>query len=338
MVNLGIAGMGYIGRVHLEACGKVPGVQVRAVAALEAEEIRNTFPGLQIYPSYQELFRGERLDAVIICIPTYLHEEATVEAAARGCHILCEKAMALDAGSAKRMVQAAQAHGRILMVAHILRFWPQYARIKELIDAGEIGSIRSVTAYRLAKYPPWSNWFRDPAKSGGCLLDLQIHDVDFIHWILGHPQSVYTVGIQVPTGSWDHVHTTLTYPHARASIEASYLMPESWPFTTGIYVLGAEGALEYTFRVGANIQEREQASHFFRLYKSDGSVSEPTVSTEDMFVAQLRYFVRCVADHQPPRLCPPEEACQVMQVMTASRQSAECGQVVALGDDHGCLA
>ena len=125
MVNLGIAGMGYIGRVHLEACGKVPGFQVRAVAALEAEEIRNTFPGLQIYPSYQELFRGERLDAVIICIPTYLHEEATVEAAARGCHILCEKAMALDAGSAKRMVQAAQAHGRCnvinaLLMLHLL--------------------------------------------------------------------------------------------------------------------------------------------------------------------------------------------------------------------------
>ena len=85
------------------------------------------------------------------------------------------------------------------------------------------------------------------------------------------------------------------------------------------------GALEYTFRVGANIQEREQASHFFRLYKSDGTVSEPAASTDDMFVAQLRYFAHCVAERQPPRLCPPEETCQAMQVMTASRQSAERG-------------
>ena len=336
MLNLGIAGMGYIGRVHLEAARKVPGVQVLAVATLQPQEIRDTFPGLQIYPSYPELLCDDRLDAVIICLPTDLHEEATVKAAEHGRHILCEKPMGLDAASAQRMLQAAQAHGRILMVAHILRFWPQYARIKELIEAGEVGSIRSVTARRLSKYPPWSDWFRNPARSGGCLLDLQVHDVDFIHWILGHPRSVYTVGIQSPTGSWDHVHTTLTYPQAQASLEASLLMPESWPFTTSMYVLGTEGALEYTFRVGANIQEREQALHFFRLYKSDGAVSEPTASTDDMFVAQLRYFVHCVAERQLPRLCPPEETCQVMQVMTASRQSADSGRVIALREEPGC--
>ena len=338
MINLGIAGMGYIGKVHLEAARKVPSAQVLAVATLEPEKLRDLAPGLQVYPSYSDLFRDDRLDAVIICLPTDLHEEAAVMAAQCGRHILCEKSMALDAASAQRMLRAAQTHGRILMVAHILRFWPQYARIKQLIDAGEIGSIHSVTASRLSKYPPWSDWFRDPARSGGCLLDLQIHDVDFIHWILGHPQTVYTVGIQSPTGSWDHVHTTLTYPHSQASIEASLMMPESWPFSTSILATGTEGTLEYTFRVGANIQERDQASHFFRLYKSDGTVSEPTASTEDAFVAQLSYFVRCVAERQPPRLCPPEETCQVMQVMTASRQSADSGRIISLGDVQGGLS
>jgi predicted dehydrogenase len=330
MLNLGIAGMGYMGRVHLEASRQVPGVQVLAVATLEPEKIRATYPGLMIYPSYPELLRDDHLDAVIICLPTDLHEEATVKAAEHGRHILCEKPMGLDAASAQRVLQAAQAHGRILMVAHVLRFWPQYARIKELIEAGEVGSIRSVSAYRLSKFPDWSDWFRNPARSGGCLLDLQVHDVDFVHWILGHPQSVYTVGTRTAPGSWDHVHTTLKYPQAQASLEASSLMPSSWPFTTGIYVLGTEGALEYTFRVGANIQERAQASHFFRLYKSDGAVSEPAASTDDAFVAQLRYFTHCVAQRQPPSFCPPEETCQVMQVMTASRQSAESGRIIAL--------
>jgi predicted dehydrogenase len=114
-------------------------------------------------------------------------------------------------------------------------------------------------------------------------------------------------------------------------------MPESFPFTTSIYVLGTRGALEYTFRVGANIQEREQAVHFFRLYKSDGTVSEPPASTDDMFVAQLRYFVHCVAERQPPRLCPLEQTCQVMQVMTASRQSADSGRVIELPEERGCM-
>ena len=336
MLNLGIAGMGYIGRVHLEASQKVPGVQVLAAATLQPEEIRAKFPGLQVYSSYFELLRDDHLDAVIICLPTDLHEAATVEAAERGRHILCEKPMALDAASAQRMLQVAEAHGRILMVAQVLRFWPQYARIKELIEAGEVGSVRSIATSRLSTFPHWGQWFRNPARSGGGLLDLQVHDVDFIHWILGHPQSVHTVGTQSPTGSWDHAHTTLNYPQAHASLEASLLMPSSWPFTSSIYVLGTEGALEYTFRVGANVQERNQATHFFRLYKSDGTVSEPAISPDDAYVAQLRYFTQCVAQRQPPRLCAPEETCQVMQVMTASRQSAESGRVIALGEIPGC--
>jgi len=332
MVNLGIAGMGYIGRVHLEASRKVPEARLVAVVARQPGPILDSFPGVCIYSSYKELLDDDRIDAVLICLPTDLHERVAVEAAERGRHILCEKPMALDAASAERMLRAAESHASILMVAHVLRFWPQYARIKGLIDSGEIGAIRSVSAHRLSKFPEWSEWFRNPARSGGALLDLAVHDVDFIHWIMGRPLSVRTVGILSPEGRWDHVHTTLTYPDAQASVEASLLMPEPWPFSTSILVLGTEGAIEYTFRVSANIQEREQASHFFRLYKSDGQVCEPAVPKEDMFAAQLRYFVSCVAERKPPALCPPEETCQVMQVMAASRQSAESGQVVELGD------
>ena len=332
MVNLGIAGMGYIGRVHLEASRKVSEARVLAVASLRHRPVLDSHSGLRVYSGYKELLEDDRLDAVVICLPTDLHERVTVEAAERGRHILCEKPMGLDAASAERMLRAAQSHGSILMVAHVLRFWPQYARIKELVDSGAIGSVRSITAQRLSKFPDWSDWFRNPARSGGGLLDLQVHDVDFIHWIMGHPLSVRTVGIPSPEGSWDHVHTTLTYPGAQASVVASLLMPESWPFSTSILVLGTQGAIEYTFRVGANIQEREQASHFFRWYKSDGQVCEPAVSAEDMFAAQLRYFVSCVAGGQPPLLCAPEETLRVMKVMAASRQSAESGQVLELRD------
>ncbi len=111
------------------------------------------------------------------------------------------------------------------------------------------------------------------------------------------------------------------------------MMPEAWPFTTRILVYGSEGALEYNFRVGTNIQERDSAEHFFRLYKNDGKVSEPACSTEDAFVAQLTYFVKCVTEHQQPLRCPPEETCQVMEVMTALRQSADSGSIITLGKD-----
>jgi predicted dehydrogenase len=330
MINLGIAGMGFIGRVHLDASRHVLEARVVAVATRRPEKIRDSYPALQIYSHYEDLVRDDRLDAVLICVPTYLHEQVALAAVESGRHILCEKAMALDAPSAQRMLHAAQRHGRILMVAHVLRFWPQYARIKELVDSGEIGAVRSITAERLATYPPWGEWFRDPEKSGGCILDLQVHDVDFIHWILGNPRSVHTVGVQSPMKSWDHVHTTLAYAGAQATIEASLMMPRGWPFSTSIRILGTEGALEYSFRVGTNIQEREEATCFFRLYKSDGTATEPEVTSEDMYVAQLRYFARCIAAREAPLLCPAEESYQVMQVMAASRRSADNGQIIRL--------
>jgi UDP-N-acetylglucosamine 3-dehydrogenase len=330
MINLGIIGMGHIGRIHLEVARRVPNLRVWAVATSRPEAVRRSNPDLMLYPSYTELLGDRQLDAVVICLPTYLHEPCAIEAAERGFHVLCEKPMALDAAAALRMVKAADHNGRILMMAQVLRFWPHYVRIKELIASHAVGSVRWASAYRLAQYPPWADWFRDPAKSGGCLLDLQIHDVDFLHWILGHPHQVYTIGVRSTTKSWDHVFTTLSYPDVQATAEATYLMPNSWPFTTGIRVVGTKGAIEYFFRMGGNVEEREKATQNLRLYGQDGKVSEPAVSNEDPYVAQLRHFAHCVSQREVSPICPPEESYRVMTVMAGCRKSVENRRVVEL--------
>ena len=91
MVNLGIAGMGYIGRVHLEASRKVPEAEVVAVATLQAQPDSRLFPVVRVYSSYKELLEDDRLEAVVICLPTDLHEQVALEASERGRHVLCEK-------------------------------------------------------------------------------------------------------------------------------------------------------------------------------------------------------------------------------------------------------
>lgn len=208
------------------------------------------------------------------------------------------------------------------------RFWPQYARIKQLVSEGAIGSLRAASVYRLAHYPAWSEWFRDPQKSGGCLLDLQVHDVDFVYWLAGFPREVRTTGIRSATGSWDHAVTTLGYADATANIESTYLMPDSWPFSCGIRVVGATGCLEYTFRVAGNVEQREQATDKLVLYGADGAITELKVEPEDMYVAQLRYFTACVEKREAPAICPPEESHDVMRIMTACQQSVESGRPV----------
>lgn len=329
-MKIGIAGLGYIGEVHLRAAEKIPESRVVACATSRAEEIRQRFPGLRVHPTYQDLLNDADLEAVAICVPTYLHEQYTLAALGKGLHVLCEKPMALEPQAAGNMVAAARSSGRILMIAQVLRFWPQYVRIKQIVESGAIGTVQTVAASRLAKSPPRDTWFHDPAKSGGCLLDLQIHDVDFIHWLLGAPDHVRTYGIQSASGCWDHVFTTLSYPGAIATVEGSFLMPDSRPFTSAIRVAGTKGSIEYEFKVGTNVQDRDEASHHFRLYKAGAESSEPAAETEDAYVAQLRYFSRCVEHGQDPEICSPDESCSVMKVMEASRQSAETGQTLAL--------
>jgi predicted dehydrogenase len=322
MVRIGLIGLGHIGRIHCEAARQVAGAQLAAIGTSHPDEARRICgPEVAVCTNYAELLHRSDLDAVVICVPTYLHEQFVVEALDRGLAVLCEKPFALDVASAQRMLDAARRNQKCLMIAQVLRFWPPYARIKELVAAGAIGPVQAIAAYRLAQYPPWGDWFRDPLKSGGALLDMQVHDADFVYWLLGSPQEVYAAGLQSQTGSWDQVTTLIQYPSAVASLESTYLMPEAWPFTCGIRVTGSCGCLEFTFRVGGNVEHRDQASTSFVLYAHDDTVTEPAFADEDMYVAQLRYFLECVECPQPPDRCPPEQTLEVIKIMQACQRS-----------------
>jgi predicted dehydrogenase len=325
VIRYGIAGLGYIGRTHLAAAAKVAGVRVVAACDQAAESIRPRFPELRVYPDAEELFSDSEIDAVIICVPTWLHERYTIAAAEAGKHVLCEKPFALDAAQASRMLAASRKSGAKLMIAQVLRFWPHYVRMVELVRSGAVGNVQSISAWRLAAYPSWSSWFRNPQQSGGCLLDLQIHDLDIVYWLLGAPEAVFTIAVRSAAGSPDHVFTTLRYRQQIAHIEASYLMPERWPFQTGMRVHGTEGCLAYSFAVEGNIQERAQAAHRFAIHRPNMDAGEIDVEPADPFVEQLRYFTRQLEEGGTPERCPPEDSLAVMRIAGASEVSASTG-------------
>src|SRR5581483_756749 len=140
--------------------------------------------------------------------------------------------------------------GKVLMIAQVLRFWPEYVALEAFIQNGSLGRALSAVASRLSQRPAWANWFANPDESGGAVLDLMVHDLDALNWILGKPQTVYARGHETKKGSWDHVVTIVDYGKAQALIEGSEFMPPGYPFTMKLEVLCEKGRAEFNFRAG----------------------------------------------------------------------------------------
>ena len=330
MLRIGIAGMGFIGQTHYEAARSIPEMRVVAVASARADEVHESYPELEVV-SYEDLYRDRRLDAILVCLPTFLHERSVIDALTNGRHVLCEKPLALDADSAARIVSAVKRSGRYIhgfASAAFLAAVCAYAgtceerrsrcpSFGELLPVGDLSAMVGVVS-------------REPAKSGGCLLDLQVHDVDFIFWMLGKPRKLYSLGLKSSTGAWDHVVTSLSYERAIAQIESSYLMPDSWPLSAGMRIAGSNAVIEYSFRSAGDVNKKGKWEEQLTLFGSNETNQQVKVGRVDVFAAQLKHFAACIENPGTTPICPPEESYAVMQLLSASKQSAETGEEIRL--------
>jgi predicted dehydrogenase len=270
------------------------------------------------------------IEVVDISLPTPLHPEFAIRALEAGKHVIIEKPLALTLPEADAILACARGTGKYLMVAHVIRFWPEYLAIQGLLKNGRLGKPLLATSYRLSNMPQWADWFRDPAAFGGAVHDLQIHDLDFMNLVFGKPLRVRAVGIKDDTGGWNHVVTQLEYASGRASVEAGCMMPQDYPFTAGLKVIFEKGVVEYHFRAGGASFEQGQPASYLVLHEP-GCPNQPLhFEPGDGYTAELEYFIRCVQSGTPPTLVTPEDARLAVQTALASRASLETGEVVKI--------
>lgn len=332
MINVGIVGAGNIGRVHSRSYAQLANARVVAVADIDhqAADAMAAKHGARAYYDMRYLFDDKDVQVVDVCLPTYLHEQGVIGAASAGKHVLCEKPVALTVDSAERMISAIEHAGVKAMVAQVIRFWPHYLTIKEMLDRGDLGLPIMAYAARLGRQPMWTSWYSDPNLSGGALLDLHVHDLDWLYYLFGRPKTVYAVGTRVNSGAWNHVLTSLDYGSHRAAAEASFLMPDSFPFTMIFRLLCERGLAEYQY---GGIQSDPQATarlHTLVAYLAGQPPQHPTCDETDPYLAEIRYFVNCLDRGESPTIATLSEARDVLQIALAARQSLETGQVISL--------
>ena len=220
-----------------------------------------------------------------ICLPTTLHYDWTLAALAAGKHVFLEKPIALDLRQADRMV--AEAHKRCLrlMVAHVLRYFPEFRLIKTLMEGGEHGRVLAADFKRVISMPAW--WDpKDLARTGGPAIDLHIHDADFVQFLFGMPAAVTSAGVIRKGGVVEHIDTHYHFedgPQVTAS--GGWLSQQGCPFEHGYDVFFEKAALKYNSSWGQPPV----------LLTADGKTRRPRLSRKDGFVGELQEAVRAVA-------------------------------------------
>ncbi len=193
MLRVAILGAGSMGHTHAAGWAATD-AKVVGVVALDrgaAEEVA-ALCGAAVYQGLDAVL--PQVDIVDICLPTYLHLEFTLKAAAAGKHIFCEKPIARTVEDGQKMIAACNAAGVRLFVGQVIRFFPQYRKAYDALQDGKIGNLAVLRLTRVGYRPhsSFENWFGDVNRSGGPLLDVLVHDYDYARWMGGEIERVYT--------------------------------------------------------------------------------------------------------------------------------------------------
>ncbi|HUT24275.1 MAG TPA: Gfo/Idh/MocA family oxidoreductase, partial [Sumerlaeia bacterium] len=248
-IRIGVIGLG-IGRHHAASYRQHPCAEIVAVADTDKKRLEEVGESLGVakrYVSGEEMLKAEDLDVVTVATPNKFHAPLTVAALKAGCHVLCEKPMAMTAAEARRMLQASRKARRRLMINFSYRFTEQSWALKKQVDTGILGDVyfaRTVW-HRRRGMPGFGGWFGQKALSGGGpLIDLGVHRLDLALWLMGYPKPVWVMG-----SAYDPIASAAA-KRARKKFDVEDLAVGMVKFDNG-------ATLEVEASWAANIAERE---------------------------------------------------------------------------------
>ena len=347
MVGIGIVGIGFMGMTHFQAVARLGTARVVALCSRDPKKRAGDWTSIQgnfgprgglvdlsdraTYESLDQLLADPAVDLVDLCLPNDEHAAAAVRALEAGKHVIVEKPIALTAADADRMVAASRAACKLLMVAHVLPFFPEFAFAAEAVRSARYGRLLAAHFTRVIAKPDWSDGIGDSRRSGGPAVDLHVHDTHFIGLTCGVPRGVHSRGV-VESDAVLHLNTQYLYddPNLAVSAVSGALSRAGRPFTHGfeIYLEGA--TLSFSF---ANLAGTGETSAL-AVILPDGTVERPTLGSGDpaeAFAAELGLAVKAVAEGTPaPPMLSAELARQALVLCLAEAESVRSGKTVML--------
>lgn len=267
------------------------------------------------YLSYEEMIRNESLDMIDICLPGHLHAPYAIQSMQHGMHVLTEKPMSRTLHLANKMLEISKKTEKKLMVAQCVRFTPSFLFLKEVYDNKKFGSLLRLDFRRLSAVPK-KEWYRDARCSGGALLDLHLHDLDFINFMLGVPESLRCAGITRYSGGIDDLIVQYDYPDGPLVSAESSWCRSKW--TLNVAAMFEKATLEITDQFTCTVSEAEKKPQLVELKK-----------IEPIF-AEIEYFTEAILKNKAPLKCLPESTRDSILIAQAEERSALSGRKVKL--------
>lgn len=314
MIKVGIAGLGFMGWIHYLAYQRSRGVKLAAVCeqdetklAGDWRSVKGNFgppgelvdlSGVTKYSKLEDLVADPNLDVIDICLPPSFHPLAATMASKAGKHVFCEKPMALTTADCRRMVEAAQAAGKLLMIGHVLPFFPEYAQALKVIRSGKYGKLLGGTFKRVISDPLWLRDFYDPQRVGGPMIDLHIHDAHLIRLLFGMPTAVVSQGrTRGEVVSYCHSQFQFADPSLVVSAVGGVINQQGRPFTHGFEIHLEKATLQY--ELGAMADKAEVMP--LKVLTSKGDVLRPALDGVDeitAFANEIKEVLKSVSANQ----------------------------------------
>ncbi len=332
MLRIGLVGSGFMGSTHAAAWTATP---ARFVGICSADQNRAQKLAEQyhtkIYTNLDDLLRD--VDVVDICTPTHLHHEMVLKAASAGKHIVCEKPLARTSQQGREMIAACERAGVKLLVAHVVRFFPDYAGAKMIVEHGDIGNVAVIRLTRCGFKPGWAtdNWLADDSRSGGMMLDLMIHDFDYARWVAGDVVSVFAKNVRsrIPTAPEDYAIAILRHKSgAISNIEGGWAYPPPL-FRTAFEIAGDAGLIEHpageSTPVGIHLKQASQS-------EGEAVMLATSPLSEDPYATQIKHFYDVLTGTNSQPRVTAQDGLAALEIALTAIESARTGRQVQIGE------
>ena len=333
-LRIGIIGIGFMGKMHFDVYRSMKNAEVAAMSDPDPKKRAGDWSavggnigakgskgvkldGIAMHEKADDLIADETVDAVDITAPTFLHEKLILKALKAGKPVICEKPMAVNSAEGGRILAAAKESNAPLFFAHCIRFWPEYQKAKEIVDSGRYGRVIQASFTRLSMAPgySWDGWNFDPKRGGSAVLDLHIHDVDYIQHLFGIPNEVSASACGFRGSDQNHIVSNYYYRSRKnllVTAEGGWLYAPGFGFTMQFRIHMEKATM--TFGMGA---DPDLAVHPLK-----GKSRKPRVARGDGYQRELAYFVDCIRKGKKPKVVTPESSAANLRIIEAELKSA----------------